>query len=141
MVAGRRNLGMDAARLGNTRGCRRGVLLLLKWSMTSLEPCVAAGQQWFFRYKVKELGDMKRRKLWIWVLGVVIAAGVVAFVRSRAGADDLAVQLVDQETGKSVTNAVVKISEPYTIPGLSALRFLPSTFYSRVLEREVRALI
>jgi len=69
---------------------------------------------------------VSRRKLWIWALAAVFAAGVVAFVRYRsAGSDDLVVQLLDKETGKPMRNLNVTIFDSDAIPLLFKCKFLP----------------
>src|SRR5882672_894794 len=64
-----------------------------------------------------------KRRWWIWVLGIVVAAGVVAFVRSRAR-DDM-VEVVDRRTNERLKNVTVTVSEWRDTPILSKISFLP----------------
>jgi hypothetical protein len=75
------------------------------------------------------------RKLWIWVLGIVIAAGVVAVVRHRAGGDDLVVvEVVDMRTNERLKNVTMTVSEWRATPILSEIGFLPHDLRGRFVK-------
>ena len=78
-----------------------------------------------------------RRKVWIWFLGIAIAAGVVSFVWSRASRNDLVVRLVDWDTGKPATNAAVRVWELLRVPVIHRLAFLPTKVCWHLEERRL----
>jgi len=80
-----------------------------------------------------------RKKWWIWGLGILLAVALVAFVRSRAGSDDLVVQLVDKETGRPRGNLKVTVEEFDNIPLLYKFDFLPEVMRYRFSSRTTKS--
>ena len=70
-----------------------------------------------------------KRNVWIWVLGIAIVAGVVAFVWSRRPVEMIEVSLVSawSWSHEPVTNGFVKITH-YRVPVVSSV--LPQSWFS-----------
>jgi hypothetical protein len=63
-------------------------------------------------------------------LGIVIATGLVAYLRFRAG-EELVVQLVDRSRGRVVTGVRINVIEHNEFPILRRWKFLPTSLYTR----------
>jgi len=81
-----------------------------------------------FKVLVKEIS-----KIWILVLAVVLAAGVVAFVAFRRSAGEIEIHVIDAKTGVSLSNVTATISEAYRPSFVASCRLIPMALRTRVL--------